>query len=223
MPFLRHRLATFAILLCALIATDNARAGDVTIYRCVGTGNQISLQDHPCPKDARQDVRQMIRPQDAPPRPQQVAAATPPAPQATEIRVIHVRDPQPLYECQNAETGDTYMSQTGIPQSRYVPFWTLGLGDSFANVGGRTPRPMPSPMSRPPAHVPHDRFVYPYSVYVEDTCVRLPQEEACQHLRDRNDALGTLIFNSQPSDRERYERERKGLVEQIRDECSTMY
>lgn len=214
----RHRLLiAIALLLGAFAAADTVRADDVTIYRCVGAGNRISLQDHPCPKDAHQHVRQMIRPQDPPPRPQQIAATRSPEPRAVEVRVVHVRDPQPLYECRNTDTGEIYLSQTGIPEARYVPFWTLGYGGPFANIGGRTP------LQRAPGRVPHGQFAYPPVVYVEDTCVRLPQDEVCQRMRNRNDALGTLIFNAQPSDRERYERERKGLAEQLRDACSDAY
>ncbi len=213
----RHRLVIVVLLLGALLASDAARAGDVTIYRCVDARNHVTLQDHPCPKDAHQDVRQMIRPQDAPPRPQVVAAEKAATPPPVEVRVVRVRDPQPLYECRNPDTGETYLSQTGFPESRYVPFSTLGYGGPFSNLGQHAPTP------RAPGRLPHGRFAYPLMVYVEDTCVRLPQDEVCQRMRDRNDALGTLIFNGQPSDRERYERERKGLLEQMREECSAAY
>jgi hypothetical protein len=164
---------TAALLLGALIASHAARADDVTIYRCVSTGNQISLQDHPCPKDAHQDVRQMIRPQDAPPRPQVVAAATTPT---TEVRVVHDHAPQPLYECTNAESGETYINHSGIPESRYVPFWTLGLTDGFFAHPQRHPPSMQKPTTRPP----HARFAAsPALVYVEDSCVRLRLASAC--------------------------------------------
>jgi hypothetical protein len=212
-----HRLGTTALLIGALIASDAARASDVTIYRCVSPSNQITLQDHPCPKDAHQDVRQMIRPQDAPPRPQVVATATTPA---TEVRIARVRDPQPLYECTNAESGETYINHSGIPESRYVPFWTLGLADSFFSH----PQHRPPSMHRLTERPPHARFAAsPALVYVEDSCVRLPQDEACQRMLTRNNALGTLIFNGQPSDRERYEHERKILLEQMRDDCDAGY
>lgn len=212
-PASRHRPMIAALLLVALLATAAAYAGDVTIYRCVGASSQITLQDHPCPKDVHQDVRQMLRPQDPPPRPQQVAASKSPVPPAVEVRVVHVRDPQPLYECSNPDTGETYLSRTGVPESRYVPFSTLGYGDPFIHVGTRTPIP------RTPGRLPPDHFGYPPLVYVQDSCVRLPQDEVCQRMHDRNDALGTLIFNAQPSDRERDERERKSLIEQMREEC----
>lgn len=200
----------------ALLATGAARADDVTIYRCVDAAGKVALQDRPCPKDVHQDVRQMQRPVDAPPRTEPVNAV-PPATHAIEVHVVHDREPQPAYRCTTPD-GDTYISRTGIPQGRYVPLWTLGFGrgNGFVN-GGRPPmRPMPRPDD---SHFRPAGFGYPLMTYVEDTCVRMPQDEVCDSLRARNDQLGTLIFNGQPSDRERYERERKGLLEQMQDDC----
>ena len=216
---LHHHVLPGLLLLVGLVVVSAARADDVTIYRCVDPAGKISLQDSPCPANARQQVREMQRPQDPPPRPPQ-AEATPipaPQPQAPEIRIVHVRDPQPLYECRNPDTGETYMSQTGVPEGRYVPFSTLGYGDPFANVGGRTPTPSPAIRT---GRLPHGKFAYPAMVYVQDTCVRLPQDEVCRRMHARDDELGTLIFNAQPSDRLNYERERKGLAEQMRGECA---
>ena len=50
--------------------------------------------------------------------------------------------------------------------------------------------------------------------------MRLRRDEICQAMRDRIATLGTLFFDGQPSDRARYERERQGLEEDIRDPCS---
>ena len=130
------------LLLAPFAMIDPARAAsEVTIYRCVAIGGKISLQDHPCPTDARQDVRQMIRPQDPPPRPQSPIVQAQPAPATTEVRIVHVRDPQPTYQCTTPD-GDTYINHTGIPQARYVPLWTLGFGrgDGFEDVGRPTPQ-----------------------------------------------------------------------------------
>ena len=221
MRYDRFRTLCIALLLAALAATGIARAADeVTIYRCVATGGKVSLQDHPCPKDAHQDVREMIRPQDPPPRPQPPIVQAQPAPAPTEVRIVHVHDPQPTYQCTSPD-GDTYINHTGIPQARYVPLWTFGIGrgNGFADVGRPTPQPSAHPVGRRPSH----GFGFPFMTYVEDSCVRLQQDEVCQSLRARNDALGTLIFNGQPSDRERYEHERKGLVEQLQSDCSANY
>jgi hypothetical protein len=214
---LRFRLPFAAILLVALAWTGISRAADeVTIYRCASAGGKISLQDRPCPKDAHQDIRQMIRPQDPPPRPQSSTVQAPPAASPAEVRIVHVRDSQPTYQCTTPD-GDTYINHTGIPQARYVPLWTFGIrrGNGFENVGRPTPQPSPNPVGRRPPH----GLGFPLMAYVEDSCVRLQQDEVCQSLRARNDVLGTLIFNGQPSDRERYERERRGLLEQMQSDC----
>ena len=216
MPSARRPLLA-VLVLAALIATSAAfAAGEVTIYRCLASGGKISLQDHPCPKEAHQDVREMIRPQDPPPRSQPSIIRTQPTPTPTEVRIVHVRDPQPLYECSTYD-GRTYLSQSGIPEQRFVPLWVLGrdpftMNDGFVNVGGPAPIPPPGSSSGP--------IIYPLGTWIQDRCLRLPQAEVCQRLRDRQDELGTRIFNAQPSDRVRYERERQGLIEQLREDCT---
>ncbi|MEO7477608.1 MAG: DUF4124 domain-containing protein [Lysobacteraceae bacterium] len=211
-----HRVLPGLLLIVGLISANAAHADDVTIYRCVDPAGKVSLQDSRCPTNTRQQVREMQRPQDPPPRPPQIAATPTPAPPPTEIRIVHVHDPQPLYECRNPDTGETYLSQTGVPEGRYVPFWTLGYGDPFANVGASTPARSSVPRT---GRLPHGSFAYPAMMYVQDTCVRLPQAEICRRMHARDDALGTLIFNAQPVERANYEREREGLAEQMRGEC----
>ncbi len=213
----------------ALTAASVSVAGDVTLYRCVGAKGAIAVQDQPCPKDAQQTVLKMQRPVDAPPRPQKIVAAQAPPP---EVLVVRDRYPQPQYECTNAVTGETYLSDSGVPQSRVVPYWTLGLSDGFSVRGELSPsqalHPPPPlrPPNQPPPQMPlhrgsHGRFFngFPGYATVQDNCVRLQRGEACDRLRDRDDALGKLIFNAQQNDRARYEREQKGLREQIREDC----
>lgn len=226
MPTLPARCVILASILALSMLAISAAPGiahaadDVTIYRCVGAGGKVSLQDHPCPKDARQDVRQMIRPQDPPPRPSQpIVQAPPAAPAPIEVHIVHQRDPQPLYEC-TTSNGETYLSQTGVPQARYVPLWTFGFGGGdFTNIGPRTSMRRTPEASRTFTPSRTGPIFFPPSVYVEDRCERLPQVEVCQRLRDRQDELGTRIFNAQPSDRARFESERQGLIEQMRSDC----
>jgi hypothetical protein len=220
------------LLSAALVAGGAARAGDVTLYRCVGAKGAVSIQDQPCPRDAHQDVLKMVRPIDAPPRPQAVAVAAP-SPPSVEVRVVRDHYPQPMFECTNAETGETYLSDTGVPQSRYVPFWNYGVVDNFSVRGElsdsqalhpspplRAPNQPPPPPQRPAHRNPHGRFLGgPGYAYVQDSCVRLQQNEVCGRLRDRDDALEKLIFNAQPDERSRYEREQKGVRQQMREDC----
>ncbi|MEO8743111.1 MAG: DUF4124 domain-containing protein [Lysobacteraceae bacterium] len=219
---LRHAVSGLAIAAGVLACANSARADEVTIYRCVDARGKVALQDRPCPKDVHQDVRQMVRPQDPPPGNNPVVVAEKPAPRDVEVRIVHDRyPPPPTYRCTTPD-GSSYISHTGIPQGRYVPLWTYGYGQGMAYGGAHMHGQAAVPAAGPaPQH--RDRFAGSYGrtsmTYVEDTCVRLSQDEVCQAMRDRIDQLGTLFFNGQPSDRERYDRESKGLKIQIRDEC----
>jgi hypothetical protein len=216
----RQSLLIVAFGSAACLATGAARADDVTIYRCVDGSGKVALQDRPCPKDVHQDVREMIRPQDPPPRPQPTAAVEPPPPRAVEVRVVHDREPPPTWQCTTPD-GSTYTNHSGIPQGRYVPTWTYGYGVGLTHAGDvARPHADSSPSGARPHGGGRGGYALPGMTYVEDTCVRLRRDEICQAMHDRIDALGTLFFNGQPSDRARYERERQGLEEDIRDQCS---
>jgi hypothetical protein len=224
-----HGLVATALMFVALSA-PSARAGDVTLYRCVDAKGAIAVQDQPCPKDAQQTVLKMARPIDAPLRPQKIVAVQAPP---LEVHVVSDRYPQPVWECTNAQTGETYLSDSGTPQSRYVSSWMYGVTGGFAVHGELTPsqalhpppplRPPnqpPPPPQQPPHHDRHGHFLGgPAYAYVQDSCVRLQQNEVCEHLRDRDDVLRKLIFNSQPDERVQYEREQKGLRQQLREDC----
>lgn len=62
--------------IAAWLPAPQARAGDVTIYRCVDARGHIALRDSPCVEGERQEVRNMGRPLDPPPS---AAAANPPS------------------------------------------------------------------------------------------------------------------------------------------------
>jgi len=215
-----------AFLLGALVAAGAARADGVTIYRCVDASGGITLQDRPCPKDAHQEVRQMLRPQDAPPTPEPIAVAQP---QQRTIRVRAVRDPEPLYQC-TGPNGDTYVSQSGIPQGHYAPLWVSGYGNNGGSIDAvdraRAQQANGAGQFQNGAGqfrggIPGQYGGIPYGAvaYVQDSCVRMPQDEVCDSLRDRDSALGNLIFNAQPDERERYQREQKALRTQMRNDC----
>ena len=114
-------------------------AGGVTIYRCTDDrGRLVALRDSPCLAGERQEAVRMQRPQDPPPRPASPAPASPaPAtnPLPHEIRIVTVQPPQPVYECTTPE-GQTYTSDSGEGNPRWVPLWTLGhpVGASGARI-----------------------------------------------------------------------------------------
>jgi len=201
-----HRLiGSCALLFGALLVANAARAADtLTIYRCLAPKGAVTLQDRPCPKEARQDVKQMVRPQDAPPRPVTVAAnLPPPPPRDIEVRVIREHVTRPMYECRTPD-GETYTNDTGVPGGRYVPLWTYGYS-GFRHGPSAGPHPVIAPTA---------------TTWVQDTCMRLSQGETCHLLRDRRDELGTRIFNAQADDRVRYEREQRVVDDQLRSDCN---
>jgi hypothetical protein len=184
-----------ALLLGAIASGDGAYAsGTVTIFRCVDAKGNVALQDMACPRDTHQEVRQMLRPQDAGPQPERPSEAPPPLQQQV---VRQLRNSRPLYQCQTAD-GQTYTSQTPNPPGHYVPVWTTIPAGS-----GRNSRP----------------YVFPGTTYVQDTCMRMAQDAGCQRLHDRDDELDTLIFNAQPDDRARYEREQSTVQSELRNDC----
>jgi hypothetical protein len=223
MPAVISRSLLGAVVLSALAAMATARADEVTVYRCVAPAGAIAFQDHPCPKDSLQQVRQMMRPRHAPPRPEPIAVSQPvqrpPQPRAP-------RDPQPLYQC-TTPNGDSYVSQSGTPQGSYAPLWTMGYGDYSASgrpagngARGRSQRTNGPRQFRGGATGQAGLDPYGPVTYVQDTCVRMQQRDVCQSLRDRDSALGTQIFNAQPDDREVYEREQKSVENQLQNDCS---
>ena len=62
-------LLLFTLAAAPLSPGPRAAADGVTVYRCVGAKDVVSLQDKPCQKGAQQTTLQMVRPKDAPPRP----------------------------------------------------------------------------------------------------------------------------------------------------------
>ncbi|WP_313461555.1 DUF4124 domain-containing protein [Stenotrophomonas sp.] len=145
------RLLTALCLPLLLVATAPTLAAQdsssVRVYRCVGSNGAVSLQDAPC-RDGRQEVREMQRPRDPPPRTvrtdQPAPAPATPAPQR-EVRYVHVQPPQPMYECFR-DDGSRYVSETSEGNPRWVPVWT----SAYLPYRGGGVRPGPGPRPLPP-------------------------------------------------------------------------
>ncbi|WP_236546113.1 DUF4124 domain-containing protein [Stenotrophomonas rhizophila] len=146
----RTTVLRLSLLLCCASAPLAAQdAGNVRVYRCVGSNGAVSLQDAPC-RNGRQEVRDMQRPRDPAPRVVRsdrdpTATPAPAAPQR-EVRHVYVQPPQPLYECVR-DDGSRYTSDSGEGNPRWVPIWTsvyLPYGGGHRPPGGgRPPRPLP--------------------------------------------------------------------------------
>lgn len=152
---IRPALCLPLLLMMAPGPADARQDASVRVYRCVGSNGAVSLQDAPCSGGKKQEVRDMQRPRDPPPRAvrsDRSPAATPaPAAPAREVRYVHVQPPQPMYECVTEE-GERYVSDNNEGNPRWVPIWTsvyLPGGHGMrppGGGGGHPPRPLPPVM-----------------------------------------------------------------------------
>lgn len=231
----RHRVPSAPLCLLALLASGHARAQDgatattaapaVTIYRCSDSqGRLVALRDSPCRDGEREEAVRMQRPQDPPPR---AAAAPAPAPAQVverEVRIVTVRPPQPMFEC-TAPDGSTYVSETGQGDARWVPQWgVVPAWPPRPLPPVRPPRPPPSvPIVRPPLPGPGPRppgVVVPAGgTWVNDPCVRLPQDEACRRLSDRRFEILRIYHAAMPSGRAELDREQRVIDARMATDC----
>jgi Domain of unknown function (DUF4124) len=225
-----HRLPSIAFLVIMLIGLmQQARADDVTIYRCTDAKGKLTLRDTPCEKGQQEQVRSMIRPKDAPPRARAEAAPQAAAPAAPQ-RVLVRNAPRPLYECTRPD-GSLYTSDTGDGAPRFVPLWTLdypvgprslALGDRIGSPSPRPPRDRPGPPRPRPPTYPGNGYGYIYpaaGTWVRDECHPLPQTEVCARLGDRRDEIRRRFFNAMPSERATLNTEERGINARLADDC----
>ena len=226
---LRH--AVPALLALALPVAASAAdpptqdASAVTIYRCSDErGRLVALRDSPCRDGEQQQAVRMQRPQD--PAPATITASPAPIadPPPREIRIVTVAPPQPMYECTAAD-GQTYTSDSGDGNPRWVPLWTVGhpLG-----VWPRPPPVRPPPM-RPPGGVappmpgphppPPPRVVIPGGAWARDDCVRLPQQDICRRLSDRRFEILRIYHAAMPSGRAELDREQARIDARMANDC----
>lgn len=228
---LRHALL-LALLTPAAWLPGAAHADDVTVYRCVGKDGSLALRDTPCAPGETQQVRNLARPQDPPPRPAQAepAIVAPPVP-APVREVVIVRTPaQPMYECTNAETGERYTSDDGAGNPRWVPLWTLGyptlarvpvtepgrghirienghVSGSYHSGGGHAVVPTPAG--------------YGAGTWVRDTCHMLPPQEVCARLSDRKYEILRRYNSALQSERRELDLEQRGIEARMANDCGT--
>jgi len=232
------RPAMLLLLLSLAFAARGQQAGEVRIYRCTDAAGKQTLRDTPCPRGQTQQVREMVRPKDAP-RVVRTPSATPsprPAP-VVAPPVVYLAPPQPMYECMTDE-GKRYTSENGDGNPRWVPFWTLGYpqhGRRFGGDAGRgTFRPAPSesasigaPQQRlpPTSGSASGNHPAPWPVasgggtWIRDACTMLPPVEACARLRDRRSAIRTRFFNAMPSERDVLRVEERMIDARLDNDC----
>jgi len=233
------RWPLLALLLPLAHAAHGQATGDVRIYRCTDATGRQTLRDTPCPNGQAQQVREMVRPKDAPrvvrPAPAKTSAVPMAAP--APAPVVYLAPPRPMYECVTDE-GKRYTSEDGDGNPRWVPFWTLGYpqyGRMARNGADRgTFRPAPSEASavgRPQQQLPQgsgsasERHPAPWPVasgggtWIRDSCAMLPPRETCARLRDRRDAIRSRFFNAMPSERDVLRIEERTINARLDDDC----
>ncbi|MCC4594237.1 DUF4124 domain-containing protein [Xanthomonas campestris pv. phormiicola] len=206
--------------------SSDGMQGAVRIYRCIGHSGAVSLQNAPCENARQQQVLDMQRPRDPPPRPTTTlstdparAAASPaPLPQR-EIRIVSVQPPQPMYECVTSE-GQRYTSDDNEGNPRWVPLWTIGYaggdGDGYrhGHGGGNGGRP-------PPVYPGAGVVVPAGSTLIRDTCNALPPQEVCARLTDRRWELIRRYNSALQSERRALETEQRGIDARLDRDCGS--
>ena len=229
-PFPSLLLLALAMTAPVIVGTTPARADDgVTIYRCTDSQGRLTLRDSPCSPGERQEARSMVRPKDAPPRPQAptpapTTSAAMPAPQ-----IILVNAPRPLYECVTPDNM-RYLSDTPEGNPRIVPAWTQGypvlarvpvyqpglvdLSIDYGNVSGSY-----SSGGYIGSEVVPTAAGQGSGTWIRDACHALPQNEVCSRLRDRRAELRRRYSIAQPSERAVLGREESSLQARLSQDC----
>ena len=166
------------------MASSAASAPTVTLHRCTDARGKVTWQDDACPKGSQDLVREMVRPVDAPRRKAtKVVAAPAPAPvpeQAPPAQRDWLRPPA-MYQCTSYDNIQRY-SESYDPNPRCEPLVLY--------------YPYPQQLTQQQALSCR---------WVEDSCVRLSDAEACGVWRARHKEAISLEQRSF-SDTQQYRR-----------------
>ncbi|WP_255470175.1 DUF4124 domain-containing protein [Pseudoxanthomonas sp. z9] len=160
-----------------LLATPAAHADEVVIYRCTDAAGALTVQNMPCPKGSRQQVKRMpalatvpmapaastpaVAPPAAPAIAPEPAAAAAPAEATPAATAAHLPPPN-LFRCTTRDGGG-YLTEDSEPASRCEPLQTTGLDGNPQGGAGQA------------------------CEVVRDTCARVPDEGLCEAWKKRRD------------------------------------
>lgn len=167
----------FALAWLLLLAASAAQADELVIYRCTDAAGALTVQNMPCPKGSKQQIKRMqslatvpmTPPAPTPVAPETTPAATsaatpsPPSAAAPATPVATVRLPPPnLFRCTTRDGGG-YVTEDSEPASRCEPLQTTGLDGNPQGGAGEA------------------------CEVVRDTCARVPDEGLCEAWKKRRD------------------------------------
>jgi hypothetical protein len=153
---------TATILAVALASPGDSRAaGEITVFRCVDAKGAVTLTDKPCPKTSSESTaREMTRPKDAPPRPVEPPREAPAPVVEDDWAYVPEREPPPpMFVCTSYD-GIVRESEVYDPNPRCEPIVLYHPGAEY----------MSPDMQRA-------------CQWVEDSCVRLSDYQACERWR----------------------------------------
>ena len=194
------RAFVLSLLACVLVVAaqrDSRAAGEITVFRCVDAKGAVTLQDKPCPKSSTASTsREMVRPKDAPPRP------------VAKPRQEDVADVEPVVD-------DGWRYEPEPPPPMY-------LCTSYDGIERESEQYDPNPRCEPIVlYHPNAEYLSPSyqraCQWVEDSCVRLSDREACAQWRVRQKEAFSLAQRAF-SDTIEYRRSELARINQIVDE-----
>lgn len=210
-------------------------APSLVVYRCTDAKGTVSLRDTPCARGQQQQARDMLRPQDPPPRPANVTATPMPVViSAPAPQVIVLQPPQPMFEC-IAPDGERYTSDTGLGRQRWEGVWLHMPNYPIAppHSGPGRPRPADSGWigyrdehlrGRVELGGRHSPWRWPHGPvasgsWVRDPCHPLPPAEACDRLRDRRYQLDRRYNSALQSERAQITLDQRGIDARLANDC----
>ena len=168
----------------------------VQLHRCTDARGTVTWQDDSCPAGSKDELRQMLRPSDPPPK---RPAATPPVPQANAPEPAPAAPPRelipppPMYLCTSYDAIQRY-SESYDPNPRCEPMVLY----------------YPYPNNLTPAQALSCRWV-------EDSCVRLSDQAACERWRAKQAEAASLLQRAF-TDTLQYRRSELARINQIIEE-----
>ena len=174
-------------------APAKAKATSVQLHRCTDARGKVTWQDDKCPAGSKDELREMARPVDAPtraaPAPAPVAMHAPPGPEPV-APARELIPPPAMYVCTTYD-GDRRFSENYDPNPRCEPMVIY----------------YPYPNQLTPEQALSCRWV-------EDSCVRLSDREACAQWRARQKEAFSLAQRAF-SDTIQYRRSELARINQI--------